>query len=237
MSFYSEFAGYYERVFPFEEGTYAFLRARLPADARRILDVGCGTGDYCGRLASQGYETLGFDLDRWMVERARKKYPASEFRVLGMDEVGLLNGTFGSAYCIGNVAAHLPRHRLGGFLWALRERLDRGAVWIVQTVNWDFVLRHDSYKFPDVAVSDGGLVFERTYPEITEDMVRFVTRLREKEGTVFEGETTLYPVRAEDYIVAHREVEFELIAQYGGFAEEKFNPRKMSSSVLVFRRT
>jgi SAM-dependent methyltransferase len=237
MSFYSEFAGYYERVFPFEERTYAFLRERFPSDARRILDIGCGTGDYCGRLASQGYETLGIDLDRWMVERAKKKYPATEFSVLGMDEIGSLAGTFGAAYCIGNVAAHLPKHRLGGFLWALRERLDRGAIWIVQTVNWDFVLKHESYRFPEVAVGDGGLVFERSYDEISDETVSFVTRLREKEATVFEGETTLYPVRAEEYVLAHREVEYELIAHYGGFAEESFDPLTMSSSVLVFRRT
>jgi SAM-dependent methyltransferase len=237
MSFYSEFAGYYERVFPFDEATYGFLRSRFPSGARRILDIGCGTGDYCGRLASQGYEALGIDLDRWMVERAKKKYPATEFRVLGLDEVGSLGGMFGAAFCIGNVAAHLPRHRLGGFLWALRERLDQGAIWIVQTVNWDYVLRQDSYTFPEVAVGESGLLFERSYPEISEEMVTFVTRLREREGVVFEGETTLYPVRAEDYIRAHREVEFELVGQYGGFSDEEFDPRKMSSSVLVFRRT
>jgi hypothetical protein len=154
-----------------------------------------------------------------------------------MDEVGSLNGTFGAAYCIGNVAAHLPGHRLGGFLWALRERLDRGAIWIVQTVNWDFVLRKDSYRFPDVEVGEGGLVFERSYTEISDETVSFVTRLREKEGTVFEGDATLYPVRAEDYIHAHTEVEFELLGHYGGFSDEAFNPKKMSSSVLVFRRT
>ena len=237
MSFYSEFAGYYDSVFPFEEETYSFLRNRVPASASRILDVGCGTGDYCGRLASQGYETLGIDLDRWMIERAKQRYPASEFRVLGMEDIGSLKGSFGAAYCIGNVASHLFRHRLPDFLWALRERLMPGATWVVQTVNWDFVLDQESYRFPEVPVKGTDLVFERSYPEISGEEVLFRTRLREGGRTVFEGETTLFPMRGEEYVHAHSAAEFELLDHKGSFAGAEFDPGIMSGSILVFRRT
>ncbi|MFH1689640.1 MAG: class I SAM-dependent methyltransferase [Candidatus Eisenbacteria bacterium] len=237
MSFYSEFAGYYDAVFPFDEETYSFLRSRFPSSATRVLDVGCGTGDYCGRLASQGYETLGVDLDQWMIERAKKTYPASKFRVLGMEDIGSLKGLFGAAYCIGNVASHLATHRLSDFLWALRERLTQDATWVVQTVNWDFVLNQGSYTFEDVPVQGTGLVFERSYPEISEEKVLFRTRLSDGERSVFEGEATLFPVRGEGYVQAHREAGFELIAHKGSFVGAEFDPGTMSSSVLVFRRT
>ena len=237
MSFYSEFAEYYDAVFPFEEEVYSFLRSRLPERARRVLDVGCGTGDYCGRFASQGYETVGIDLDQWMVERAKRKYLASEFRVLGAENIGSLTGSFGAAYCIGNVASHLKRHRLPDFIQALHERLTRGATWVIQTVNWDFVLAQESYGFPDVPVEGTNLVFERSYPEISEERVLFRTRLHEGGRSVFEGETVLFPLRSEDYVASHAQAGFELLGHSGNFAGSAFDPDIMSGSILVFRRT
>lgn len=237
MSFYSEFAGYYDAVFPFDEDAYSFIRNRFPATAKRVLDIGCGTGDYCGRLASQGYETLGIDLDQWMIERARKAYPACEFRVLGMEDIGSIGGQFGAAYCVGNVASHVASYRLSNFFWALRERLTSGATWVLQTVNWDFVLGQTSYKFPDISVEGTELVFERSYPEISDEKVLFRTRLREVAKTVFEGQVTLFPMRADDYVQAHGEAGFELVAHKGSFCGDDFDPGRMSSSVLVFRRT
>ena len=63
--------------------------------------------------------------------------------------------------------------------------------------------------------------------------IRFASEgadLTDGGATVFEGETTLYPVRAEEYIAAHREVEFELLEQFGSFSGEPFDGGRMSSS-------
>ena len=180
---------------------------------------------------------MGIDLDPWMVERAKRSYLASEFRVLGAHDIGSLTGSFGAAYCIGNVASHLERHRLPDFLEALHELLTRGATWVIQTVNWDFVLAQGSYGFPDVPVEGTNLVFERSYPEISEEKVLFRTRLREGDRPVFEGETTLFPVRSEDYVGAHAQAGFELLEHKGSFAGAAFDPDIISGSILVFRRT
>ena len=199
--------------------------------------MGCGTGDYCGRFTSQGYEAVGIDLDQWMVERAKRKYLASEFRVLGAEEIGSLTGSFGAAYCIGNVASHLKPHRLPDFLQELRELLTPGATWVIQTVNWDFVLTQGSYEFPGVPVEGTDLVFERSYPEISEERVLFRTRLREGDRSVFEGETTLFPLRSQDYAGSHAQAGFELLEHKGSFEGAAIAPGIMSGSVLVFRRT
>jgi SAM-dependent methyltransferase len=51
-----------------------------------ILDVGCGLGDLYGYLQGQGYtvDYLGMDINPQMVEFARIKYPAAEFRVMDL---------------------------------------------------------------------------------------------------------------------------------------------------------
>jgi len=236
MSFYSEFAEYYETVFPYEESVYAFLRSRVPKDATRVLDIGCGTGDYCGRFSEQGLQAVGIDLDPWMIARARKRYPVPEFRELGMQDVPKLEGSFGAAWCIGNVAAHLEQLRLPAFLSAVRNLLSPGSLWVVQTVNWDAILGRETYAFPDVEVGRDGLVFARRYPEISENRVVFETSLTKDGNVVFEGQTELYPVRSSEYVRLHQQAGFRSTGHYGGFDEEVYAPESSLFSVLVFSR-
>ena len=115
MSFYSDFAGHYEAVFPLEENTHSFLAARVPAGSR-VLDIGCGTGDHCGRFAADGPEAVGVDLDPAMIAVARERFPAARFHVMDMADVGSLDGPFGCVFCIGNVLSHLRAEALLGFL-------------------------------------------------------------------------------------------------------------------------
>lgn len=234
MSFYSDFAGHYESVFPLEEEAYAFLRSRVRPGEGRVLDVGCGTGDYCGRLASDGYDALGVDLDQEMIGVAARRFPEASFRTLDMVDLASLDGGFDAIFCIGNVLAHLPRNGLVRFLRDVREMLEPSAPWIFQTVNWDFILERRSFRFPDIATS--GAVFEREYPEVSSDAVRFVTRLTVDGRRIFEGEVPLHPERAEDYLEAHAAAGFDLEGHYADFRGRAFDPGAHSSSVFVFRK-
>jgi len=47
-------------------------RTLREADARRVLDVACGTGMHAIELAQRGYEVVGADLSAPMIERARE---------------------------------------------------------------------------------------------------------------------------------------------------------------------
>jgi len=42
------------------------------ADARRVIDIACGTGLHAIELARRGYEVVGADLSSPMIERARE---------------------------------------------------------------------------------------------------------------------------------------------------------------------
>jgi len=252
VAFYSDFAEHYESVFPFEEHVYAFLESLLPAGARRILDVGCGTGHYCGRFAADGLTAVGIDLDPEMIDVARRNYPDSEFRAMDMLDVGELPGRFDLVFCIGNVAAHVRQECLPRFLGDVGDLLAPPGAWALQIVNWDYVLEQESFAFPDTRVEPGvvepaadesaaggraasEVVFSRRYEEISEGRLRFLTRLTDDGRTVFEGDVWLYPVRSAEYMRLHEDAGFSLVGQFANFERREFDPGRHSSNVFAFR--
>lgn len=241
MSFYSDFADYYEAVFPYREVVHQFLLAELPGPGARILDLGCGTGHYCGRLAAAGHQVVGIDLDPAMVAQAQRQYPAAEFRRLDLLDISTLPGpgAFDLTYCIGNVAAHLPQERVPELLAKLATRLAPGGKWLFQVVNWDHILAKalpaGRYRFPPRTVGESGVVFHREYRQVTETSLLFHTRLEGPGGVIFQGEVPLYPVRAAQYLQWHAEAGFELAGHYADYQRRPFTPAASGGNICLFR--
>lgn len=236
MAFYSDFAGHYEKIFPYREGVFEFLDQWLPQSGR-ILDVGCGTGRYCGKLNQAGRECLGIDLDPGMVAEAEPLNPGVDFRILGMEEIHLLAaGAFAGVMCIGNVLPHLPAGRLAAFLMDIQNLLVPGGVWIFQTVNFDPILKRDEYVFPKLQFPEDELTFIRWYEDIRLDRLSFHTELMGPEGEIFSGEAVLYPRTSVDYLVGHRTAGFKKLGHFADFSGRGFDPDESAGSVFVFRK-
>jgi SAM-dependent methyltransferase len=81
----------------------SLLRRMLPAQARTVLDAGCGTGSLSGVLAGLGYTVTGIDLSPSMIERARVKAQAQgesiEFRVMDAGAPAFAPHTFDAIVC------------------------------------------------------------------------------------------------------------------------------------------
>lgn len=236
MSFYAAFAEHYESVFPFREEVYRFLQSVSSDDAERILDIGCGSGHYCGRWAADAVAMIGIDLDRAMIAAAQQSYPQATFRILDMTALARLDGHFDTAFCIGNVLAHLAQEALPAFLDGLHHRLRPGAIWILQTVNWDRWRGAGRVDFPDRSVSAKDLTLRRSYEEMTAERVRFRIALARNEELLFEGETWLHPLYAEDSIAVHAERGFRLRHRFGDFDRAAYDPEASPAHVAVFER-
>lgn len=68
-------------------GEATFVTGRLAAPAR-VLDAGCGTGRIAVRLHELGYDAVGVDVDRTMLEVARAQAPALDWR---LDDLAVLD--------------------------------------------------------------------------------------------------------------------------------------------------
>ena len=237
MAFYADFAGHYEKIFPLRPEVLAFLDRRLPGRGR-ILDIGCGTGDACAALDRSGRRCLGIDLDPGMIGRAEQRHPDGQFRLMGMEEIGLLSrSTFAGAICLGNVLPHLPGDRLADFLLDVKRLLAPGGIWIFQTVNFDPLLRSGvrEHAFADLRIPQDDLVFQRRYKDIEPDCLTFVTRLSARGREIFQGEVELAPRASLEYILGHQAAGFQLLGHYADYRERPFVPEEPSGSVFVWR--
>ncbi len=236
MAFYTDFAGHYDAVFPLRPEVLAFLGRMLPEDGR-LLDVGCGTGACCGHLATPVRPCLGIDLDPGMIDQAEDRYPGAEFRILGMQEIGLLPaGEFSAVICLGNVLPHLPLASLPGFLSAVHRLLRPGGAWVFQTVNFDPILKRRGHVFPVIRVPGQGLAFHRAYENVTPGQLDFVTALTDPDQVVFRGRETLYPLSSVSYRALHVPAQWQPVLHDGDFNARPFDPATDSGSVWVWRR-
>lgn len=72
----------------------------------RLLDVGCGNGDFIARMAVKGWQVVGIDFDEAAVRNARR-YPGVDARVGDLLSQRFDTASF-DAILLSNVIEHLP---------------------------------------------------------------------------------------------------------------------------------
>jgi len=118
--------------------SYEYLLPRIATDTR-LLDAGCGDGDFALAVAHSGAaEVVGVDFDGKAIELAESKRIASECRnchfLRGDVSVLELSGPFD--YCVLNdVVEHLSDEELMLLLDRLRKLLRHGGEVVIHTPN------------------------------------------------------------------------------------------------------
>ncbi|MCD6396508.1 MAG: class I SAM-dependent methyltransferase [Spirochaetaceae bacterium] len=233
--FYSKFSADYEQIFPFSEKVYSFLKSYLPFKDTSVLDIGCATGHYCGKFASDGYKITGIDLVQDMIKTAVKSYPNAKFKVLNLTDIAVLTEKYSLVYSTGNVIAHVSIDDLKSFLINIKKNMTDGGIWIFQVINWDYILKQENFTFPEIETNEK--IFLRYYSDITKDGLLFNTELKDKISNkiVFKDKVTMYPVHSEKYLSIHKDAGFELLGHYSDYGKSPFISSNFSADIYVFR--
>lgn len=139
-----------EREWPLLEEIFA------AGPSRRLLDLGCGTGEHARFLAEHGFEVVGVDRSEAQIEEARREAAAGVSFVQGdltalgeIADPALAEGSFGGAICLGNTLPHVgDREGLGRMIEGLRRLLLPGAPLLVQILNYERIFARQERHLP-----------------------------------------------------------------------------------------
>jgi len=131
-------AEYYDRLYSTlkdyasDATQIAELLRRATPPCRRVLDVGCGTGEHARLLAGEGFEVDGLDLDPAFVRIASRKHPAGRFFEADMSDFRLPH-RYEAVLCLFSSIAYLQTlDRVRSAVRCFREHLTPGGIMIVE---------------------------------------------------------------------------------------------------------
>ncbi len=196
---YDLIASNYSSIFPLEAATVRFIEYYLKTiNAKKILDIGCATGDLALALCQRGYFMSGIDLNKKMIDIAKAKagkHNASvSFKTQNMLELDA-NEKFDCVLCLGNTLPHVSSWtELEKCITIINRLLNKNGIFIFQILNYDKIVRDASVQFPKK--ENGEYVFSRNYTNITEDKITFEIDFFDKiRGTHHTDSTELLPVK------------------------------------------
>lgn len=235
MEFYEMIGRYYNDLFPPSEAQIEFL-SQLLAPESTVLDMGCATGGYALALAERGHAVTAADLDgdmvQQLVQESEKRQLKLKTHTMDLRNIGQLTETYDLIYCIGNTLVHLDNlGEVKSFVEDAYDRLKPGGKLVIQSVNYDRILKDKVQKLPDIVRENPPLTFIRKYHHV-EGAIEFIGELSlggEGEGK-WTAQTRLLPILKEDLQGIFEALDFSAINCFGDFKKSTFN---LESPALV----
>jgi SAM-dependent methyltransferase len=224
-----------------------FLREVLAgAPSRRLLDLGCGTGEHARFLHAEGFAVTGVDASDAQLAQAREAGPGPEFVKGDLAELSAaVSGAFGAAISLGNGLPHLHAPEMERFLGHLAALLGPGAPVLFQVLNYDRILDARVTSLPLNVREDEGerVVFLRLMDPRSDGTVLFnPTTLRWRPGEeppveVVTGKNVLLKGwRRAELAAALEAAGFRVEQVFGGMRREAWDAASSSDTVVLARR-
>lgn len=152
-----------------------------PTEESIIVDIGSGTGHHVGKLQKDGHNVIGYDISKYMVDKASSNYPNATFKVGdGLDSSIIDNESVTHVLCLYFTIYYMKNKKQ--FFENVFNWLMPGGYFILHLVNKD--------KFDPVLPA--GNPFEMVSPQeyakhrITETKIKF-------KGYEYTGNYEVFP--------------------------------------------
>ncbi|MDO7787978.1 class I SAM-dependent methyltransferase [Desulforamulus aquiferis] len=245
---YKDLTQYYDHIFPAGQGQLNFFKLAFEdLGVSRVLDLACGTGAYALEFARWGLNVVGLDYEPDMIrlarEKSRKEGLHVDFITGDMRRLEDLEGKFDAVVCIGNSLVHLLNDKdLLKALSQMKERLYPGGTLIIQTVNYDRILKANITQLPDIVNKKAGIIFTRQYEFRPDGLIDFKTALIKNGSNGSQenldiGQVPLRPLVKKELEAMLREVGFVDIQVYGDFSRKPHGWDSQSTVIQAFRRS
>jgi len=77
----------------------------------KIIDVGCGSGKDVDYLTEEGFEVVGIDYSKEMIDEAKERVPNGNFVVQDMAKLEFDDKTFDGVWCCASIL-HIPKENV-----------------------------------------------------------------------------------------------------------------------------
>ncbi|AEE97136.1 class I SAM-dependent methyltransferase [Mahella australiensis] len=238
MGFYEEISRYYDYIFPVGQQQLDLVQSVFDKSAS-VLDVACGTGTYTLAMAKMGYNMIGIDISRAMIDIAMASAAdgglTAAFYVMDMTDLSVFQpASFDGVMCMGNSLVHLSNEAMVSI--ALKEFhrvLKAPGKLLLQIMNYDRIIKYRIDQLPTVRNDDIGLVFNRRYRFEPQGYIEFITELT-VGGQCFENSVKLLPLQSQKLVSILSDAGFADISLYGDFDKRPFD---LDSSMLLVIET
>lgn len=112
--------------------------------SKRVLDIGCGTGEHAIKMAQLGYEVTGIDMSQDMIKFAKEKAKRAEvsvdLRCTDIHDRDIVR-EFQAAYCLGYTFLYMTTcSEAMGFLMAVNKALLPQGIFLVDFIDgWSLI--------------------------------------------------------------------------------------------------
>jgi 2-polyprenyl-3-methyl-5-hydroxy-6-metoxy-1,4-benzoquinol methylase len=131
------------------------------APGSRILDVGCGSGEFPALAAAAGYEAVGIDVSGPSIRVARELHPAADFRVGDAAELAKVEPASFDVVSLWDVIEHVMRPH--DVIEACAALLRPGGTLVLGTPNGDSAYDRLADLAYRIARPAGGLLLVQRY--------------------------------------------------------------------------